>query len=259
MFFMHEQIKKNSTMKTNGNLNGLIKEVQIKLNGTDTLEIDSPDFDILGDNHVGSSIGTPMREDAFDLSDNDKMAIVEAHFKEIMDTMGLDLRDDSLKGTPRRVAKMFVQEIFSGLNPASKPSISVFDNKFNYNQMLVEKNIRVNSTCEHHFLPIFGKAHVAYIPGDKVIGLSKLNRIVDYYARRPQVQERMTVQIAEELKKILNTEDVAVVVEAKHMCVSSRGIEDHDSTTVTAQYHGRFVNENVKAEFLRYIEFDLKS
>ncbi|MFU8842503.1 MAG: GTP cyclohydrolase I FolE [Bacteroidales bacterium] len=252
-------INNNKKMKTNGSINSLIKEAEMKLNGTDTLEIDHPDFDVIGDNHIGTSIDTPMRDNTCDLTEEEKMAIIEGHFKEIMDTMGLDLRDDSLKGTPHRVAKIFVREIFSGLNPANKPKISVFENKFNYNQMLVEKNINVNSTCEHHFLPIYGKAHIAYIPNGKVIGLSKLNRIADYFARRPQVQERMTVQIAEELKKILNTEDVAVVVEANHMCVSSRGIQDHDSTTVTAQYHGRFVNENVKAEFLRYIDFNPKA
>jgi GTP cyclohydrolase I len=174
-------------------------------------------------------------------------------------TLGLDLNDDSLKGTPKRVAKMYVNEIFSGLNPQNKPKISVFDNKYKYSQMLVEKNINLNSSCEHHFLPIMGKAHVAYISTGKVIGLSKINRIVDYFAKRPQVQERMTVQIANELKRILNTDDVAVVVEAKHMCVSSRGIQDESSTTLTAEYHGKFKEEKTKEEFLRYLSFDLKN
>ena len=209
--------------------------------------------DFLGDEHISTSIETPMRDDAFDLDDISKMEIIEKHFEQIMHTLGLDLSDDSLKGTPHRVAKMFVKEIFAGLNPDNKPSISVFDNKFRYGQMLVEKNINLNSTCEHHFLPIIGKAHVAYIASGKVIGLSKINRIVDYYARRPQVQERLTVQIADELKKILNTEDVAVVIEAKHMCVSSRGIQDESSTTLTAEYSGKFNNDKSKEEFLTYL------
>lgn len=195
-----------------------------------------------------------MRDDAFDLSDERKMEIIEDKFREIMETMGLDLNDDSLKGTPHRVAKMFVQEIFNGLNPDNKPKVSVFENKFKYGEMLVEKNINMNSTCEHHFLPIVGKAHVAYISSGEVIGLSKINRIVDYFARRPQVQERLTVQVANELKTILKTDDVAVVIDAKHMCVSSRGIQDESSSTVTAEYSGKFKDKSVREEFLRYIE-----
>lgn len=210
-------------------------------------------FDTLGDNHIGTSIETPMRDDAFNLSDQEKIAIIEDKFRDIMETMGLDLTDDSLQGTPHRVAKMFVQEIFYGLNPENKPKISVFENKFQYGEMLVEKNINLNSTCEHHFLPIVGKAHVAYISSGEVIGLSKINRIVDYFARRPQVQERLTVQIANELKSILNTDDVAVVIDAKHLCVSSRGIQDESSSTLTAEYSGRFKEKSVREEFLKYL------
>ena len=210
--------------------------------------------EIVGDNHIATSIETPMRSDAFELSDDHKMGIIESKFKDIMETMGLDLNDDSLQGTPHRVAKMFVQEIFYGLNPENKPRVSVFDNKFKYNEMLVEKNINMNSTCEHHFLPIVGKAHVAYFSNGKVIGLSKINRIVDYFARRPQVQERLNVQIANELKKALDTEDVAVVIDAKHMCVSSRGIQDESSSTVTAEYCGKFKDKAVREEFLKYLD-----
>ncbi|KJF41747.1 GTP cyclohydrolase [Draconibacterium sediminis] len=208
----------------------------------------------MGDNHIATSIDTPMRDDAFELSDERKMEIIEEKFRDIMETMGLDLNDDSLSGTPHRVAKMFVKEIFNGLNPANKPKISVFENKFKYGEMLVEKNINMNSTCEHHFLPIVGKAHVAYISSGEVIGLSKINRIVDYFARRPQVQERLTVQIANELKTILKTDDVAVVIDAKHMCVSSRGIQDESSSTVTVEYSGKFKDKNVREEFLKYVE-----
>jgi GTP cyclohydrolase I len=182
------------------------------------------------------------------------MNMIEAKFRDIMETMGLDLTDDSLQGTPRRVAKMFVQEIFYGLNPKNKPAVSVFENKFKYGEMLVEKNINMNSFCEHHFLPIYGKAHVAYFSSGQVIGLSKINRIVDYFARRPQVQERLTVQIASELKKVLKTEDIAVVIDAKHMCVSCRGIKDESSATVTAEYGGRFKDKSVREEFLKYLE-----
>jgi GTP cyclohydrolase I len=208
----------------------------------------------LGEQHIATSLETPMKDDAFDISDDQKMDRIEAHFREIMDIIGLDLRDDSLNGTPRRVAKMFVKEIFSGLNPKNKPAISLFDNKFGYSQMLVEKKIRVQSFCEHHFLPIYGFAHVAYIAKDKVIGLSKLNRIVEYYSSRPQVQERLTVQIANELKKVLKTEDVAVYIDAKHMCVQARGIKHQQSSTVTTEYSGKFLNENVRAEFIHAIQ-----
>jgi len=208
----------------------------------------------LGDNHVATSIDTPLREDAFILSDDQKIELIEEKFRDIMQIIGLDLNDDSLQGTPHRVAKMFVQEIFYGLNPANKPRISVFDNKFKYGEMLLEKNINMNSFCEHHFLPIVGKAHVAYISSGEVIGLSKINRIVDYFARRPQVQERLTVQIAAELKKVLKTDDVAVVIDAKHMCVSCRGIQDESSTTVTAEYSGKFKEKETRDEFLKYLK-----
>ena len=190
----------------------------------------------IGDDHMYTGIETPMKSDAFKLSDTEKKQRIALLFEEIMDVMGLDLTDDSLKGTPERVAKMYIDEIFSGLNPANKPKIALFDNKYQYNQMLVEKNITFYSNCEHHFVPIIGKAHVAYISSGKVIGLSKLNRIVQYYAKRPQVQERLTNQIAEELKSILQTDDVAVIIDAKHLCVSSRGIKDESSATVTSFY-----------------------
>ena len=210
-------------------------------------------IDAIGDEHVGTSYETPLREDAFLLDDDTKIEMIEKHFKGIMEIMGLDLSDDSLKGTPKRVAKMYIKEIFSGLNPANKPDMKLFDNKYQYNQMLVEKDITLYSNCEHHFVPIIGKAHVAYISSGKVIGLSKLNRIVQYYAQRPQVQERLNIQIANELKKVLDTEDVAVVIEATHLCVSSRGIKDTQSSTVTAEYGGKFLDLNTRNEFLKYV------
>ena len=209
--------------------------------------------DEIGDDHMYTGIDTPLRKDAFELSDKEKMDKIAYHFGEIMHTLGLDLTDDSLKGTPQRVAKMYVQEIFSGLNPANKPKIALFDNKYKYQQMLVEKDISFYSNCEHHFVPIIGKVHIAYVGKDKVIGLSKLNRIVQHYAKRPQVQERMTMQIAEELKQELQTEHVAVVIEAKHLCVSSRGVNDDTSATVTSYYGGKFLNEQTKQEFLHYL------
>ncbi len=210
-------------------------------------------IDEIGDEHISTSVETPLRKDAFVLSDEEKRKRIEFHFREIMETLGLDLNDDSLKGTPARVAKMYVNEIFSGLDPANKPAIALFDNKYKYEQMLVEKDITFYSNCEHHFVPIIGKAHVAYISSGSVIGLSKLNRLVDYYARRPQVQERLTVQIAAELKKILKTEHVAVVIEAKHLCVSSRGIKDTNAQTITSYYDGLFNEESTKQEFLSYL------
>lgn len=241
-------------------VNGFVKtdHPATKVNGNCALPRvnNSANYDLIGDNHIATSIDTPLRADAFVLSDEEKMAIIEDKFRDIMETLGLDLTDDSLSGTPHRVAKMFVQEIFNGLNPANKPKISVFENKFKYGEMLVERNISLNSTCEHHFLPIVGKAHVAYVSSGQVIGLSKINRIVDYYARRPQVQERLTVQIANELKRILKTDDVAVVIDARHMCVSSRGIEDESSSTVTAEYGGIFKEKERREEFLRYVTLD---
>ncbi len=214
----------------------------------------SAEDDPIGASHVGTSLNTPLRPDAFSLPDEEKMKRIEGHFRSIMDILGLDLRDDSLRGTPKRVAKMFVKEIFSGLNPKNKPPVSLFENKFGYRQMLVEKHIRVQSFCEHHFLPIYGKAHVAYIPNGQVIGLSKLNRIVDFYARRPQVQERLTMQIADELSRVLQTEDVAVYIEAFHMCVQARGVEHQESITVTSEFRGAFSSDSVKNEFLQAIK-----
>ncbi|MDF7819074.1 GTP cyclohydrolase I FolE [Runella sp. MFBS21] len=211
-------------------------------------------IDEWGDDHGLSAYNTPLRSDAFELSDVEKVAKIEHHFREIMETLGLDLTDDSLKGTPLRVAKMYVKEIFGGLNPANKPKATLFENKYKYNEMLVEKDISFYSNCEHHFVPIFGKAHVAYISSGKVIGLSKLNRIVQYFAKRPQVQERLTVQIAKELESILDTPNVAVVMDAKHLCVASRGVQDDTSTTVTAYYGGKFQEADTKNEFLKYLE-----
>ena len=210
-------------------------------------------IDEIGEQHIMTSIETPMRADAFDKCDNEKIDIIASHFEKIMETIGLDLSDDSLAGTPRRVAKMFVKEKFKGLNKMNKPSISLFDNAYQYSKMLIEKNIKVESTCEHHFLPITGKAHVAYISTGKVIGLSKINRIVDYYSRRPQVQERLTRQIVESLKEALDTNDVIVAMEAKHHCVSSRGIEDPHSTTVTLEYSGQFEEQGLRNEFMDYV------
>ena len=210
--------------------------------------------ELLGDQHVSSSDDTPLRNDAFDITDEEKIRIISSHFREIMNTLGLDLNDDSLKGTPRRVAKMFVKEIFSGLNPKNKPAIALFENKYRYDQMLVEKNITLYSNCEHHFVPIVGKAHIAYISSGKIIGLSKLNRLVQYFSQRPQVQERLTMQIANELKTILETESVAIVIDAVHLCVSSRGVQDTNSSTVTTYYSGKFKQEDTKNEFLALIK-----
>jgi GTP cyclohydrolase IA len=208
----------------------------------------------IGDDHFMTSPDTPMRADAFDLSDAEKIEKIEVHFKEIMNILGLDLTDDSLRGTPRRVAKMYVNEIFSGLNKENMPAASLFENKFGYDEMLVEKNITFYSNCEHHFVPFFGKAHVAYYNNKKVIGLSKLNRIVQYFAKRPQVQERLTMQIGLEFQKIMNTQDVAVYIEANHLCVASRGIKDTSSSTVTTFYGGKFNNDITREEFLTYIK-----
>ena len=228
--------------------------LNIRLNGNHQIELSDLLIEEMGDNHVSTSIDTPMRDDAFVLSDEEKMKKIESHFREIMETLGLDLNDDSLRGTPKRVAKMDVKEIFSGVNPDNMPKVAMFQNKYRYNEMLVEKNISFYSNCEHHFVPIMGKAHIAYISNGNVIGLSKLNRIVEYFAKRPQVQERMTIQIANKLKEILGTEDVAVVIDAKHLCVSSRGVEDDSSSTVTAYYGGQFQNQASKDEFLKYVE-----
>jgi GTP cyclohydrolase I len=211
-------------------------------------------YELIGDNHQMTSADTPLRKDAFETSDEDKMTTIEKHFKVIMETMGLDMTDDSLQGTPHRVAKMFITEIFSGLDPKNKPKISVFDNSYHYDKMLVEANINFNSTCEHHFLPIVGKAHIGYVSSGKVIGLSKLNRIVDYFSRRPQVQERLIMQIFNELKTVLETEDVIVMMEAAHLCVSSRGIKDENSYTSTIQYGGTFNLKENRNDFFNMIK-----
>ncbi len=225
-----------------------MKQKETLLNTPSDHENEDLEFD-----HFSSSDETPLREDAFVMDDDLKIELIEKHFREIMHIMGLDLDDDSLSGTPRRVAKMYVKEVFSGLNPANKPEPKLFENKYQYDQMLVEKDITFYSHCEHHFVPIYGKAHVAYFSSGKVIGLSKINRIVQYFSKRPQVQERLTVQIANELKKILQTEDVAVVMDAAHMCVSSRGVNDTNSRTGTAHFSGKFKDQDIKNEFLNYV------
>lgn len=226
-----------------------MRQKEISLNIRPLKPVDDDD-----DDHHSSSVETPMRKDAFELSDDEKIERIESHFRQIMETLGLDLTDDSLAGTPKRVAKMFVKEAFSGLNPKNKPVARLFENKYNYDQMLVEKDITFYSHCEHHFVPIYGKAHVAYFSSGKVIGLSKINRIVQYFAKRPQVQERLTVQIGKELERILQTKSIAVVMDANHMCVASRGVSDTNSKTGTAYFSGKFKDDdNVKREFLNYI------
>jgi GTP cyclohydrolase I len=228
-------MKTETISKTNGhNLNGFTSED-------------------IGDDHLFTSLDTPMKPNAFEMSNKEKKERISILFSEIMDVLGLDLTDDSLQGTPDRVAKMYIEEIFSGLNPKNKPKVALFDNKYQYNQMLVEKNITFYSNCEHHFVPIIGKAHIAYKSSGKVIGLSKLNRIVQYYAKRPQVQERLTNQIANELKTVLETEDVAVIIDAKHLCVSSRGVKDDTSATVTTYYGGEFNTASKIAELQNYL------
>lgn len=207
----------------------------------------------IGDHHISSSIKTPLLPNAFEKNEDEKIEIIQCHFAKIMETLGLDLTDDSLSGTPYRVAKMYVKELFYGLNPANKPKLSIFDNKYGYQKMLIEQNITINSACEHHFLPIIGYANVAYVPKDKVIGLSKINRLVDYYARRPQVQERLVLQILNDLQEVLDTQDVIVSVTAKHLCVSSRGIKDQSSFTTTLAYGGCFSDTKVRNEFLKVI------
>ena len=210
----------------------------------------------MGDEHKASSVDTPLRADAFDATDEEKIAAIAPHFKAIMEILGMDLRDDSLRGTPLRVAKMYVKELFQGLNPANMPSMTLFENKFQYNEMLVEKNINFYTNCEHHFVPFFGKAHVAYISSGKVIGLSKLNRLVEYFSKRPQVQERLTMQIGKALQTVLQTQDVAVMMDAKHLCVSSRGVKDDSSNTITSFFGGKFQEEKKKMEFLKYVDIN---
>ncbi len=212
----------------------------------------------MGDQHKASSVETPLRADAFEKTDEEKIAAIEPHFRAIMETLGMDLRDDSLRGTPLRVAKMYVKELFQGLNPANMPSMTLFENKFQYNEMLVEKNINFYTNCEHHFVPFFGKAHVAYISSGKVIGLSKLNRLVEYFSKRPQVQERLTMQVGKALQTVLQTQDVAVMMDAKHLCVSSRGVKDDSSNTITTFFGGKFQEEKTRMEFLQYVDINEK-
>lgn len=207
----------------------------------------------IGDDHVATSLETPLRKGAFAVDDDLKIELIQNHFKEIMNILGLNLDDDSLSGTPYRVAKMYVKEIFSGLNPANKPHITLFENKYQYNKMMIEKNITLYSYCEHHFLPIFGKAHVAYFSSGKVIGLSKINRLAQYYARQPQVQERLTNQIADGLKEALQSDDVAVIIDAEHLCVRSRGIKDTNSSTITASYSGKFQDVKNQMKFISLV------
>ena len=214
--------------------------------------------DEIGDNHISSSAKNPLRDDAFDISDDEKIIRIKKDVESILFTLGMDLTDDSIKGTPNRVAKMFVKEIFGGLNPTRKPSASTFENNYKYGEMLVEKNITVYSTCEHHLLPIIGRAHVAYISKGHVIGLSKINRIVEFYAKRPQVQERLTMQIVQELQIALGTDDVACIIDAKHLCVNSRGIKDIESSTVTSEFGGQFKEEQTRRELLEYIKLETK-
>ena len=211
------------------------------------------DLELIDQDHKNFSIETPLRDDAFEMSDDEKISIIQKNVNEILTTLGMDMTDDSLKGTPKRVAKAYVKELFGGLNPKNLPTSSTFDNKYQYGEMLVEKNITVFSTCEHHLLPIYGKAHVAYFAKDRVVGLSKMNRIVDYYSRRPQVQERLNIQIVKALQKILKTDDVACIIDAKHMCVNSRGIRHIDCSTVTGEFGGKFKDKLTKREFLDYI------
>jgi GTP cyclohydrolase IA len=230
-----------------------MKQKETMLN-TMGIDLARASFEEIGEEHVGTSLETPLREDAFVMDDDLKVELIEKHFREIMHIMGLDLTDDSLRGTPHRVAKMYVKEVFAGLNPKNKPAAKLFENKYKYNEMLVEKDITFHSHCEHHFVPIYGKAHVAYISNGNVIGLSKINRIVQYFSKRPQVQERLTMQIGNELKEVLGTDDVAVIMDAYHMCVSSRGVQDTNSSTVTSFYSGKFESdEQSRNEFLKYI------
>lgn len=238
-------MKQKETLSTT-----LLKEEKISL--TDLL------IEEMGDQHKASSVETPMRADAFEKTDDEKIAAIEPHFRAILEILGMDLRDDSLRGTPLRVAKMYVKELFQGLNPANMPSMTLFENKFQYNEMLVEKNINFYTNCEHHLVPFFGKAHVAYISSGKVIGLSKLNRLVEYFSKRPQVQERLTMQVGKALQTVLQTQDVAIMMDAKHLCVASRGVKDDSSNTITTFFGGKFQEEKTKMEFLQYVDINEK-
>ena len=222
------------------------------------MSMNKSQIEVLGDNHIATSVNTPMRADAFERSDDEKIAAIQSHFYKIMEELGLDLDDESLSGTPYRFAKMYVKELFYGLNPKNKPKISTFPNSYGYQRMLVEQDITIDSSCEHHFLPIVGKAHVGYVPKDKVVGLSKINRLVDYYAHRPQVQERLCLQILKDLQQTLETDDVIVVVHAKHLCVSSRGIKDKESFTTTIEFGGTFQEQTLRNEFYGLLKTDFK-
>ena len=226
-----------------------------KTNGKQIADLENlaEQFEWMGDQHLAGGRSTPLRADAFELSADQKINLIEEKFRDILQILGMDLRDESIQGTPRRVAKMYVNEVFSGLIPENKPEAKLFHNQFAYNEMLVEKGIKLHSYCEHHLVPIIGVAHVAYFSNGYVIGLSKMNRIVRYFAKRPQVQERLTEQIAAELKEALRTDDVAVLVDAEHFCVKTRGIEDDGSSTVTAHYSGKFQDAAIKNEFLKHV------
>jgi GTP cyclohydrolase I len=225
------------------------------MNNDQTKTITDPShlLDMIENEKSVQSANTPLKPNAFEIDDETKIELISKHFSAIMNILGLDMDDDSLRDTPDRVAKMYVKEIFSGLDPANKPEITLFNNKFSYRQMLVEKNIAVKSNCEHHFVPIVGKAHVAYISNGQVIGLSKLNRLVQYCSQRPQVQERLTIQIADEISQALGTEDIAVMVDAYHHCVSARGVKDVNRTTITTEYRGKFSQPEIRAEFLNLL------
>ena len=214
-------------------------------------------LELIGDNHISTNVETPLLKNAFAKTDLEKIESIQKYFGKIMEELGLDLTDDSLSGTPYRFAKMYVKELFYGLNPSNKPKLSTFENKYGYKKMLIEQNITIDSSCEHHFLPIVGHAHIAYIPKDKVIGLSKINRLVDYYSHRPQVQERLCMQILKDLQETLDTEDVIIVINAKHLCVSSRGIKDKNSFTSTIEYGGVFENVKYRNDFFESLTFKL--
>lgn len=201
------------------------------------------------DNIISVTEEKPERK----LTNKEKIDAIAHHFSSIMKILDLDLNDDSLKDTPKRVAKMYVEEIFEGLDDSKIPNIKKFENSFDYKGIILEKNISLFSLCEHHFVPIIGKAHIGYFANKKIVGLSKLNRIVNFFSKKPQVQEKLTVQIVDFLKKELETEDVACIIDAQHLCVSMRGIKDVNSWTTTAEYSGKFLESNFKNEFLQLI------
>lgn len=210
-----------------------------KLNGSNLLvkeNLNKPNHYVTAKN--------PLRDDAFDIDDGLKIELIAEKVKDIIDILGLDSTNDSIKGTPKRIAKMYVNEIFKGLDPKNKPEVTVFKNEYNYHTPLVELNIPFTSFCEHHFVPIQGIANITYIPNDYVIGLSKIHRLVDFYASRPQVQERLTMQIAQELSGTLKTSNIGVVLKATHSCISCRGVEDMGSSTITSFFDGKVQSDN---------------